>query len=134
MAELLVVLVSAKHSDPVKDTRGSYKRGDVVVGFPDGHEWGSDEGPPKFGIMRIPGRTRGEIQKYTEPETETIEDFRFPDGSVGRHTFRKTRRLFQVDISSLSRGQRTDLEAGFLSTSFADVRGSLRNKATGDTE
>jgi hypothetical protein len=45
MAELLVKAISNSHIDPTKDQRGCYKRGDVVVVMPDGHQWGKEEHP-----------------------------------------------------------------------------------------
>ena len=60
MAELLIKAVDSFHSDPVKDLRGSYKRGDVVVVMEDGHVWGKEEhpktttyNPPHFFILKI---------------------------------------------------------------------------------
>lgn len=48
MAEILVKAVDAVHPDPEKDRRGAYKKGDIVLAMPDGHVWGSGEGPPTF--------------------------------------------------------------------------------------
>lgn len=45
MAELLIIPTD----------RGSYSRGDVVVAMPDGHEWGQEEQPPKFYLVKVPG-------------------------------------------------------------------------------
>ncbi len=55
MAEILVMAQSRTHSDPDKDRRGSYKAGDIVAVFPDGHEWGLEERLPKFWQIAVPG-------------------------------------------------------------------------------
>lgn len=50
MADLLIRARDNTHSDPVKDFRGSYKRGDIVVVKPTGWPWGSEEAKaPKDG-------------------------------------------------------------------------------------
>ena len=36
MAEFLIKAIDDTHSDPVKDKRGSYKRGDIVQVYEDG--------------------------------------------------------------------------------------------------
>ena len=57
MAELLVKARSVANADPDKDRRGCYKRGDIVLAQPDGHEWGRMEGLPDFVVIRVPGLT-----------------------------------------------------------------------------
>lgn len=49
MAELLIL-----NRDATPERR-SYKRGDIVVVMPDGHEWGNAEGLPDFVRGRLPG-------------------------------------------------------------------------------
>jgi len=55
MAELLVKAVSFANPDPTKDTKGCYKKGDIVLIMPDGHTWGAAEGLPMFVIVKCPG-------------------------------------------------------------------------------
>lgn len=55
MAELLIRPVNNFHADPVKDRRGSYKRGDPVVVMPDGHKWGREERLPHFWRIAVRG-------------------------------------------------------------------------------
>ena len=43
MCTLLIKAVDANHSDPIIDRRGCYKKDDVVVVMPDGHNWGLGE-------------------------------------------------------------------------------------------
>lgn len=63
MAELLIKAVDATHPDPVKDLRGCYKKGDVVVIKPDGWSWGKEElKKEKFYILRIPDKKPEELE------------------------------------------------------------------------
>jgi hypothetical protein len=55
MAEFLVKAVDHTHPDPDEDRAGAYKVGDIVVVFPDGHTWGSEETLPKFVVVKCPG-------------------------------------------------------------------------------
>jgi len=71
MCEILVKAIDAINKDPDKDRRGCYKRHYPVVVFEDGHKWGKEEGPPKFYIVKIPGVSAKEMQKYCEPEYVT---------------------------------------------------------------
>lgn len=64
MAEFLIKAIDATHSDPEKDKRGCYKRGDFVVVMPDGHEWGKEERLPKFVVVKIPGLSVETAKKY----------------------------------------------------------------------
>lgn len=62
--ELLVKAVDHTHSDPTEDARGSYKRGMIVVCMPDGHVWGNEERLPRFVVIKVPGISCGQVQKY----------------------------------------------------------------------
>ena len=56
MCELLVKAVDANHPDPDTDHRGCYKRGDIVVVMPDGHQWGAGELDTNvFEVVKFPG-------------------------------------------------------------------------------
>ncbi len=75
MAEILVKAIDSVHSDSAKDTRGSFKRGMPVVVMDDGHTWGSQEGLPKFVVLKFPLITKSRIEKYIsnyESGTEKI--------------------------------------------------------------
>jgi len=53
-AELLIKACDATHSNEVKDLRGCYKKGYVVVIRPAGHKWGKEElNKQKFYIIRV---------------------------------------------------------------------------------
>lgn len=99
MAELLIKAVDAIHVDPVKDQRGSYKRGDVVVVMPDGHVWGKEERLPKFFILKVPGLSVAIANRVIE--IEKIDTGLFdPDGNRIARTVR--RRKFTFDLDTLS--------------------------------
>jgi hypothetical protein len=96
-AEILVKAVDVTHPDSVKDRRGSYKRGMPVVVMPDGHQWGTKEGPPLFVVIKIPGVPVAKIRKYIEPELS------------GRAVYR--RRLWHISWADLPQGAKDKLLA-----------------------
>lgn len=79
----------------LKDRQGCYKTGDPVVVMPDDHEWGYEEGPPKFIVIKIPGMSVAEAQEYA-----LIETFRPLVGE--KEIVRK--RAFSIDLADLSHG------------------------------
>ena len=54
MAQFLILNKNNTHSDPIKDDRSCYKRGDIVVVKDDAHQWGSAEGLPDFVLLKVP--------------------------------------------------------------------------------
>jgi len=70
MAKFLIKAIDANHSDPTKDARGCYKRGDIVAVMPDDHEWGSSECSPKFVKINIPDLDHINAKKYLENVNE----------------------------------------------------------------
>lgn len=70
MAVLLIKAVDAVNDDPAKDASGCYKRGDVVVVLPDGHQWGRKEGPPNFFRLKIPGLSVAEAEELMAAEVD----------------------------------------------------------------
>lgn len=64
---LLVKAIDALHTDVTKNTRGCFKRGDVIVAKPDGHVWGSSEGLPKFYQIDVTGAQVEDITAVLEP-------------------------------------------------------------------
>lgn len=70
--ELLVKLTDNTHIDPAKDLR-CWKRGDVVAIMEDGHQWGLEEGPPKFFVIKMPGITKDKAASLVTQDMETIE-------------------------------------------------------------
>lgn len=129
-AEILVKAVSHTHADPDKDQRGAYKAGMPVVVMPDGHQWGREEGLPKFVVIKIPGVPVESVQKYIDSQS--------PDG---RLIVRRRRWLLR--IAALPAAARNKLEtAGALTIRAGDYKGPadytwnqvrqyMRNQETG---
>jgi len=62
-AELLIKACDAVHQNEVKDLRGCYKKGYVVVIKPDGHKWGKEElNKEKFYIIRVKDANPEDLQ------------------------------------------------------------------------
>lgn len=81
MAELLIKSSDTTNPDPVKDLRGCYKKGDVVVVKPDGWSWGKEElKKEKFYILRIPDKKPEEL-KYLVQEHRIQVGTRYISGS-----------------------------------------------------
>jgi hypothetical protein len=132
MAELLVKLRSVFHSDPTKDASGAYKRGQVVVVMPDDHPWGREEVPPKFFLIKVPGVSVGQVQKYTQQQVE--------GGVITR------RRLWVIrwkDLPEAARDKVLDTGmliikvgtyAGPFDYTWTQVKGFFRNQLTGIDE
>ncbi len=73
MAELLIKASDTTNPNPVKDLRGCYKKGDVVVRKPNGWKWGKEElNKEKFYILRVSDKTVEETQHLTQPDEITI--------------------------------------------------------------
>lgn len=73
MAELLIKAISASHADPEKSERGCYRKGDIVVVMPDGHEWGAQEGLPTFVRVRVPGVAASAVADRIESWRRVID-------------------------------------------------------------
>ena len=67
MAELLIKAVDTTHSDKIKDLRGCYKKGYVVVVKPDNWSWGKEElNKEKFYILRVKDAKVEDLQYLTQ--------------------------------------------------------------------
>lgn len=73
MAEILVKAVSISSPDSLID-RGCYRKGYPVISFPDGHEWGNEERPPKFVVIKCKEILILETLQYLEEEISPIVD------------------------------------------------------------
>lgn len=62
MAEFLVTA----QDSPVPDSAGKWYAARIVTVQEDGHEWGGKEGPPKFGIIKVPGVSKADAEQYLE--------------------------------------------------------------------
>lgn len=106
MAELLIL-----NRDATPEQR-SYKRGDIVVVMPDGHQWGSAEGLPDFVRAHLPGVPIEAIEAlrmaHQVPASESASVAvrairRLYDGySRARDPDRITRRRYRVPVELLT--------------------------------
>ena len=72
-AELLIKACDATHQNEVKDLRGCYKKGYVVVIRPAGHKWGKEElNKEKFYILRLKDAKPEDLQYLTQSHEITI--------------------------------------------------------------
>ena len=130
MAELLIKAVDASHPDPVKDRRGCYKLGDVVIVQDDGHQWGAKEGPPNFVVLRIPGAASALAERLVEEQDDDDAGNVLQDEQGGRLTFR--RRRWRVDLGDLPAAIRTALQTtGRASITRVQIRSRLKRKRDG---
>jgi hypothetical protein len=127
VAEFLVKAVSVTHTNPVKDKRGCWKRGDVVNAMPDGHVWGKKEGLPKFLIVKIPGLDpkSAEAQKYVGPEYDGEPS---DDNRITRSRFN-----FLVDSAPLAIKESLQ-NTGKVTITLNEAKSILEDKTTGLTE
>ena len=122
-AEFLVKAIDAVHADSVKDKRGCYKRGDVVVVMPDGHVWGKAEGLPKFVIVRVPGLAVDAARKYLESEMDAASENII------------TRRKFKLLLDNVPISIKNQLKStGEVTVSWTTAKQYIKNKITGVTE
>lgn len=129
MAELLIKAVDATHADADKDRRGCYKRGDIVLIKPDGHEWGRKEllAPAdggKFVVVKIPGVSPSQVRNAIR-RLWSID----PDASG-----EDRRRRIRIDVHLLPANVRQTLNTtGQFTTTWNAVRQFVRNKLTDQT-
>lgn len=136
MAELLFKAVDAIHGDPVKDARGCYKRGDLVLVRDDGWGWGSDETKPpasggKFVVIKIAGVSAAQVAAYVQRKWSMQ-----PDGPQyeADGVTRKVRRRLSIPLAALPAGVRSQLnQTGTYSTTWAAIRQYLTDKQTNTT-
>ena len=129
MCEILVFAGNNSHADPVEDRRGCWKRGYPVVVKEDGHQWGREEGLPKFVVVKIPGVPAAKARAFLDAQMEddagvpTYDNF--IEAVPRRTAFR--RRAWNVAWASLPAGIRNTLQTtGTITVSVAQIRNYLR--------
>lgn len=134
MAELLVKAVDAVHSNPTKDARGCYKRGDIVGVAPNGWQWGAKELKPpadggKFVVIKITDVSRAQIINWVRNHWDCeIDGLDFVDGNAVR------RRRVRIDVDLVPVSVRQTLnQTGQFTTTWAAIRQYVRNKRTNQT-
>jgi hypothetical protein len=108
MAEALLFSANNTNPDPVKDRRGSWKRGYLVVVKPDGWSWGREEDPAQtiaprtFMLLKFPGVSVASVEKYLAPQLDDA-------GGILLVPLRYRRRLWQIQYSELPAAARNKL-------------------------
>jgi hypothetical protein len=154
MPLVLVKAVSVTHADPVKDLRGCYKRGDVVLVYEDwrhGHCGGGHAGthPTTPAAQRESADCRT-LGAWTSDAADLAENpisdpfylVRVTGTTVAELTpylaeqvsgqTRITRRLYRVRVDDMPGNIRNQLnETHYVTVPFSTVQNYLRNKVTG---
>lgn len=100
MAEALLFAANNSNPDPVKDRRGCWKRGYLVVVKPDGHAWGREEDPAqniaprKFVLLKFPGVSVARVEKYLAAQMDDA-------GGALLEPVMFRRRLWQIQYAEL---------------------------------
>lgn len=153
MALALVKRVSVTHSDPVKDQRGCYKRGDPVLVYEDWFHGHCNGGHVNHSGTPAVQRRTAECQSlgtWTSDAADLAENPINPafylvrvtgataadlapymePAKTDEHT--TIRRLYELRVDDLPGAIRTPLEAtGYTTVPFTTVQQYLRNKVTG---
>jgi hypothetical protein len=133
MAEFLV-----KARDPIdlpKDEEKRnrcYRRGDIVVVMPDGHEWGKEERLPKFMVVKIPGLSVETAKKYI---ISAYEDTGIVDQD--NHPIMKMvqRRKYRILLDTIPTAIRTAItKDGIAEVSWENVKSHVYDKIALRTE
>jgi hypothetical protein len=123
MAEFLVKARNAIHVNPDKDARSSYKRGDIVVVMPDGHQWGTLETLPEFVVVKVTGLDHERAQQLIEPEVEINPE------TGERIPVRRRRWNIKVDDVPLA-VRKALRDNGEVTVTWNQVRNFVQNKLT----
>lgn len=137
MAEILVKARDFVNPDSNKDTIGSFKRGMPVIVMEDGHQWGTEEGLPKFAIIKFPTVSISSVEKYIRPIYTQVTI----DGQTIYQLTRKRRwRIRWEDLPTAAKNKLADtgqliIKAGTYSGTFDytwnQVKSYFRNLETG---
>jgi len=121
MAEFLIMAVDKTHSDPIKDKRGCYKRGDIVQVYEDGECKEPPAPDSKFVIVKITGLSKATAEQYAKQDESIV------DGKTGINT----RRLYHLDFSLLPKTiidtLKTDRQ---ITVTLSQVKNYIKNKTT----
>ena len=130
MALLLIMAENHQHLDPVKDARGSYKRGDIVDVYEDDRHDGDFAANPiaaPFVLVRVSGLSVEQARAYIA--SDRVQRI---DPVHGFVLDTRTRRLFRLRVDDLPASVRQALvQDRYYATTFAAVRTFIRDKVTG---
>ncbi len=109
MAEFLVLA----NDSPAQESDAKWRAGRIVVIMPDDHEWGGQEGMPKFYLIKVPGVAVADAKAYIDEwnhspsfsldnSNPTIDGYRYTmtssavaAGGKGSLTLSKVRNFFE---------------------------------------
>lgn len=139
--ELLFKAVDASDAYPATDA-GYYKRGDFVVAFEDGHEWGSEELKPpaqggKFARIIISDVTltqfRNLVRNKWSIDPDSVEQVDVNvEGRIAKRLVRRRRLHIRVaDLPTVARNQLN--QSGVFKTTWATISEYMREKVSGTT-
>lgn len=82
--ELLVrITEKPMHADANEHRRGRSIAGNIIVVRPDGWSWGNKEGWPDYAVVKIPGVSVAECQKYEQPQYDASTNlFRYREWQI----------------------------------------------------
>lgn len=120
MADFLIMAINKTHSDPLKEARECYQRGDIVEVF----EHGKLQTPPigsPFVLVRVTGVTKAQADNYMAEHRELIKPFNLIK-----------RRIYNIDYTLLPLATVNKLRDNrFIEVTLTQVRNYIRNKTTG---
>lgn len=106
MAELLVFWASTEHPEDAE-------RFDVIVVYPDGHEWGLKEGAPNFLRVSLPGISVEQAEFLLDTERDSPQLF-FPETGDPMQQVKTRHRAWRIVESRIPPPIMADLEAAFI--------------------
>ena len=124
MAIFLIMDRDHVHPDPVKDQRGSYKRGMLVEVFDDDKPLVLPPAEP-FYLIKVSGCTKAQVLKYIAPDEDEVDGIR----NIIR------RRLYKLEADMLpNQVKRALRDHRYYETDVATVKKYIRNLRTGALE
>ena len=118
MADILIKATDSTHSDPVKDERGCYKRGDIVEAFEDGKMQTPPVGSP-FVLVRVIGLTKAQANTYIYSHEDA-------EGNALK------RRKFKIRVDDVPQTIKDQLRDNReVTVTLAQIKSFIRNKVTG---
>ena len=133
MALFLIKATNQTHTDPVKDQRGCYKRGDIVQVLDDSaHDGDILTNPimPPFVLVRIVGLSLEKAMKYMEEDAETNIDLDSREIKVVT-----TRRRWKLRLDDVPLAIKNQLiNSRYIEVTTRKIRNYIRDKVTDQDE
>lgn len=137
MAELLVEATNETHADPQLERQTCRKAGYCLLVRPDGWNWGKEERPPKFYVIKLPG-----VSVHHPRIVEYVSTWM--DEYIPSQIYQRRRWRLRVDDIPVALRNRLDSAgsitiavggyAGEYDVTWAQLRGYMRDLKTGTDE